>query len=172
MPKPPKNLGTLLMAVACGLVTGACGGSLPTAGTPPPAPPPTTLFVLAAPMPLAPGANTMISQNNTRIGCSFDVHAGAGFEINFSWTAGQASAMIRGYELNVERQGAALPAVSTLVGTTQYSDRQCNAFVIDQNRDGWGWKVRTIDGNGNRSEWSTIIPFSFKPCRIGTVPCA
>ena len=146
---------------AMGLTMLSCRGT--DAPTQPPPPPP------AAPTLLGPAMDAVIAQNDAP-GCPFDVRFGAGFQIPFDWADVTTPVGLSGYEILVQREGAALPAVNRSVQVSEYLHLDCTTYVADQLLDAWVWKVRAVDRRGQFSEWAERR-FSFAPCRIGQRPC-
>lgn len=151
------------------VLSAACGSSGSTL-TPTPSPTST----LAASM--SPNDNASIPQNSPASGCSLltgaDATRGRGFVIQFHWTAPSSTNDIAGYEVFVTKVGAPIPLVDTFVATTDFTETQCNAYVADQNRQGWQWRIRSKDGQGQFTDWTPWAGFEFSPCRLSDgTPC-
>ena len=112
----------------------------------------------------------MIPQNDPTSGCAFHAAAGFGSRIAFDWTDVSAAAGLAGYEIQVAREGAAIPIVNASTQGSEYVDLACASYVVDRNLDNWIWKVRAVDRNGQFGEWAERR-FSFAPCRIGRRAC-
>jgi hypothetical protein len=163
---------TRLRGVSLFVLTGAlgvdCGGDTATS----PSTPPTTLFVLTAPVPLTPPTNATIPQNDQATGCTVQFPTvGYGHRIDFSWTAAQSSAGVDRYEVHSSKVGAPIPIVDTAVRGTSYSYVSCDSYVADINVDNWEWKVRAVDAGGAVGPWSAAVPFHFGVCRVGRSYC-
>jgi hypothetical protein len=166
--------GTALVIAIGGLVvlSAACGGGGSTAPTPL-IPTPTSTPAASS---MSPNNNTSIPQNNPATGCSLlpgaDAARGLGIVIPFHWTASSSTSGTAGYELYVMKVGAALPLVDRVTTTTDFTETECNAFVTDQNLQGWQWRTRPKDGQGQFSDWSPWASFEFSPCRLNDgTPC-
>ena len=153
-----------------GVLSAACSSSS-SALTPSPSPT-STLAALS----MSPNNNASIPQNSPASGCSLltgaDAARGRGFVIQFHWTAPSSTAGIAGYEVFVTKAGAPIPLVDTFVATTDFTETQCNAYVADQNLQGWQWRLRSKDGEGQFTEWTPWARFEFSPCRLSDgTPC-
>lgn len=113
---------------------------------------------------VSPQQDAVIPQNVPSIGCPADPARGYGFVIEFAWTASEQKAIV-GYQLESRSSYATIPIVSATVSGTSYTYLSCNGFVDDVNLDGWYWRVRTVDDQGNVGAW-TQATFSFAPCRL------
>jgi hypothetical protein len=141
----------------------ACGGTT--------SPTPTSTSLVGV-----PNNNALIPQNDPATGCALlagaDATRGLGFQIQYRWAAASPTSGIAGYELLVTKANASLPFIDTIVATTDYTDTECNAFVADVNRQGWQWRVRAKDAQGQFSDWSGWFTFQFSPCRLSDgTPC-
>ena len=153
-----------------GVLSAACGSSSPTL-TPTPIPTSTP-----AALSMSPNNNTSILQNSPASGCSLltgaDATRGRGFVIQFHWTAPSSAHGVAGYEIYVTRVGAPIPLVDTFVATTDFTETQCNAFVIDPDLQGWQWRLRSKDEQGQFADWTPWASFEFSPCRLSDgTPC-
>ena len=164
--------GTALVALigGLGLLSAACGSSSPMVSPTPAA----TSTPAASSM--SPNNNASIPQNNSAAGCSLlpgpDATRGLGLAIPFHWAAPPSTNGITGYEIYATKVGAPLPLVDTFTGTTDFTETQCNAFVADSNRQGWQWRTRSKDGQGQFTDWTPWASFEFSPCRLSDgTPC-
>jgi hypothetical protein len=129
-------------------------------------------LVPSTPVLLTPIGNASIQQNDPTIGCPFYPSRGYGFRIFFDWTDSSSQVGIAGYEIFAERESALVPIVDAFVTDSQLTVVSCNTFVIDQNLEGWRWRVRARDNSGNLGEWTAFAQFRFAPCRIEGTPCS
>ena len=161
-----ERLRSAVVALAVALAL-ACGESRtpapPTLPTTPPPPP-------SRPVLLAPEADAVIPQNNPASGCAFHPSAGAGIRIAFDWVDVTAPAGLAGYEIYAQGDRATIPIVNSSTQSSEYVHIACGAYVVDPNLQGWVWRVRAVDRNGQFSEWAERR-FSYAPCRIGGRPC-
>jgi len=160
----------LVTLIGLGVLSAACGSSSPTLS-----PTPTPTSTLAA-LSMSPNNNASIPQNNPATGCSLlagaDATRGIGFVIQFHWTAPSSTNGLAGYEIYVTKVGAPIPLVDTFAATTDFTEMECDAYVADQNRQGWQWRVRAKDGQGQFSDWTPWGSFEFSPCRLSDgTPC-
>lgn len=159
--KPIKTFLIVLNTIV--LFIGCDGGSDSSDDVNTPPPP----LVVSRPELLTPINNEMIPQNNPNIGCQLygNGNAGFGFETFFDWTDSDSPNGIKGYHLFVMNINARIPAVDVFVLDSEYTDTNCNAFVIDSDLEGWMWSVQAEDNLGNLSPVAEG-EFSFEPCRL------
>ena len=150
--------GLAIMSAACG-----SSGSQATSPTPPPTSTPAASAI-------SPNNNASITQNDPATGCAIltgvDAFRGLGFAIKFHWTPASPPNGIAGYEIFVTKVGAPIPALDTMVTTTDFIDTQCNSFVDDANLPSWQWRTRAKDGQGQFGDWAPWATFEFSPCRL------
>lgn len=118
-----------------------------------------------APILLEPTEGAVIQQNRDDIGCSlipWHQGKGYGFEIEFDWSDVPDAAT---YELETWREGSE-PVSIVVDGSSSYTSTECNTYVIDDNVQGWMWRVRAVDALGNASQWSQTGAYEFAPCRL------
>ena len=124
-----------------------------------------------APKPQFPRRGKRVRQNVDGIGCTLipgEETRGLGWQIEFHWRDAKAPSGIAGYELFVEKIGAATPLVDGFVGeASRFTVTRCNSFVTAANRKGWRWRVRATDNDGNFGQWSKWASFRFKRCKLG-----
>jgi hypothetical protein len=116
-----------------------------------------------------PQGSDVVVQNDSSIGCPFDVNRGYGFALSFSWTAIDGATA---YHVFSQHAGAQYPAVDTTVDEPSYGEIKCQAFVIDGNLNDWTWKVRPEFRSGEFGDWSPTHSYSFAPCRVSGRPCS
>ena len=127
------------------------------------------IAVLFPPMTLVyPVNGVRIVQNDSTIGCAAHEYRGYGFEIRFDWTDAAAASGVSRYYLWVKHRGSQYPSVSRYVTGSEFTDLNCNGFVIDRNLDRWEWKVSALDAAGNVIAESEVADFGFAPCRHST----
>jgi hypothetical protein len=112
----------------------------------------------------------VIAQNDAESGCPFHPVAGAGARISFDWSDVEAPAGLAEYQIHVQREGATIPIVDSVATSSRYLQLVCSSYVADPLLEGWIWRVRAVDRNGQTGEWAERR-FSFGPCRIGRRPC-
>lgn len=118
---------------------------------------------------VSPEQEAVIAQNLPSTGCTPSPTRGNGLIIEFDWKATHKSA-IAAYQL-VAQFDTAIPIVDATLTGTSYTYVNCNAFVPDSNLDGWAWRVRAMDNQGNFGAW-TEASFTFAPCRLAdATPC-
>jgi hypothetical protein len=83
-----------------------------------------------------------------------------------------ASAGISHYEIFVQRRGSPRPAVDTSATGSRYDDVSCGSYVAEPLLEGWEWRVRAVDRDGRKSEWSPTSKFSYAQCLIDGFPCS
>jgi hypothetical protein len=119
---------------------------------------------------LSPGEGAFVPQNDASTGCPADATRGYGFVIEFEWKANHEKD-VAAYQLFVQHPDAIYPIVDVIVRETTYTDLDCNTFVIDSHLEGWQWRVRALDRQGNFSDWAQGV-FNFTPCRLADgTPC-
>jgi hypothetical protein len=114
---------------------------------------------------LEPDEGAVIQQNRDDIGCSlipWYQGKGYGFEIEFDWSDVPDAAT---YELETWREGSD-PGSIVVDGSSSYTSTECNTYVVDNNLQGWMWRVRAVDALGNASQWSQTGTYEFAPCRL------
>jgi hypothetical protein len=119
---------------------------------------------------LSPEEGAFVPQNDASTGCPADPESGYGFVIEFAWKANHDK-NVDAYQLFVQHPDAIFPLVDVIVRETSYTFLGCNGFVIDPFLEGWQWRVRALDGQGNFSDWAQGV-FNFTPCRLADgAPC-
>ena len=114
---------------------------------------------------LSPEEGAFVPQNDASTGCPAHATRGYGFVIEFAWKANHEKD-VAAYQLS-----STFFSVDVIVRETSYTYLSCNAFVIDPQLEGWQWRVRALDGQGNFSEWAQGV-FNFTPCRLADgTPC-
>src|SRR5215471_14534580 len=120
----------------------------------------------ALPQPVSPSNNAVIAQNTAGIGCTLlpgnGASAGLGFQIQFHWTPPASMASVASYEI-VATNVSAHPLFDRTVTGTDFTETQCNAFV-SADLQGWQWRVRAQDAQGQFTDWSQWATFQFSPC--------
>ena len=117
-----------------------------------------------------PEQDAVIAQNLPSTGCTPNPTRGNGLIIEFDWKANHKSA-IAAYQLVAKKNTAIFPIVDATLTGTSYTYVNCNAFVPDSNLDGWAWRVRAMDDQGNFGAWMEAS-FTFAPCRLADgTPC-
>ncbi|HZT28326.1 MAG TPA: hypothetical protein VFA33_00475 [Bryobacteraceae bacterium] len=127
---------------------------------------PSAAPLVSVPTLLAPVNNAVVQQNDPATGCSANPAKGYGWGILFDWTDSTSSNGIQRYEIYVIHSGAPGPGIDTFVTKSEFSQVSCNSFVIDQNLQGWQWRVRAQDTRGNYSDWTPWGAFQYAPCRL------
>ena len=115
---------------------------------------------------ITPTDNAAIAQNSPSIGCPSHPTRGFGLRIFFDWTDATSPNGIAGYQIFATQRDASLPIVDTFVTASELTYTNCNAFVADQNLNGWEWSVQAQDNLGNFSPPSDTGLFRFAPCRL------
>ncbi|HEX6008717.1 MAG TPA: hypothetical protein VFZ50_01290 [Actinomycetota bacterium] len=113
---------------------------------------------------LSPEEGAVVPQNDPSTGCTPTPNAGFGSVIEFAWRANHLKD-IAAYQLFVQHPNATFPLVDAVVNETSFTLLNCGAFVIDPFLNGWQWRVRALDGQGNFSDWAEGV-FNFAPCRL------
>jgi hypothetical protein len=114
---------------------------------------------------ISPTEGEIIEQNRDDIGCSlipWHQGKGYGFEIEFDWSDVPGAAT---YELETWREGSD-PVSITVDGLSSYTSTECNTYVIDDNLQGWMWRVRALHELGDAGPWSESGMYQFAPCRL------
>lgn len=126
----------------------------------------TPVSLVSVPTLLMPINNAVVKQSDPASGCSANPTRGYGWRILFDWTDSTSPNGIQGYQLYVIDSGAAIPGIDTYVAKSESNEIACNSFVIDQNLQGWQWRVRAQDNRGNYSDWTPWSTFQYAPCRL------
>jgi hypothetical protein len=119
-----------------------------------------------APEPLSPVANAVITQNDPGIGCQLHDVVGYGYRIRFRWSPATSERGIAGYELMAQNLSAGAVLVNASATGAEYDYTRCNAYTIATGLEGWSWRVRAKDGDGNYSVWSAAATFRFGACKF------
>ena len=120
---------------------------------------------------LSPAATGLVAQNDPATGCTADPVMGYGLIVHFSWRATHHPA-VSAYELYVKHPSAAIPLVhQTSLTEASYTFMQCPAYVAGTWLEGWQWRVRAFDAQGNATDWKEGT-FNFAPCVLADgKPC-
>ena len=110
--------------------------------------------------------NAVVQQNDPATGCSLNPTSGYGSRIFFDWTDSTSPNGIQGYQLYFINSRATIPRIDTFVAKSEFIEIECNSFVIDQNLQGFQWRVRAQDNRGNYSDWTPWGTFQYAPCRL------
>jgi len=103
-----------------------------------------------------------ITQNNPASGCA-NTSYGFGYVIQFVWTPPTTSNGIVGYEVFVTNSDAPIPVLDTTVTGTSYTFTACGSYVTQRFLQGWHWRVRAQDAQGQFTDWSPWATFQFGP---------
>jgi hypothetical protein len=160
-----KNAGSSGRALLLGAIAaaGCDSATRPTPIQPTPAP-----FVLTRPAAVAPAGGATVRQNQPETGCPFRPGIGYGILTTLVWAPSQSSRGIAGYEVYAHNVTAANPVVDQFVegASTTFARASCATYVVDRNLEGWQWRVRARDVDGNLSDWSEVASFRYEPCRV------
>lgn len=115
---------------------------------------------------LDPEPGAVVPQNVTDLDCPANPDRGYGFRLSFDWADAGDGSGSQSYRIVAQRKGATYPIVDQVVPTSEHVRVFCNAFVIDQNLEGWQWKVRPLAQNGDVGPWTEPRDFSFAACRL------
>jgi hypothetical protein len=152
----------LLFGFPLVMLSGCGGGGPPTAPIQGP----------SLPVLQFPPDGAMIVQNDARSGCAFNPFVGYGLFVPFDWQDSTAHAGISHYEVFVQRRGSQRPAVDTRATDSHYNDVSCGSYVAEPFLEGWEWRVRAVDRDGRKSEWSPTSRFSYAQCLVDGGPCS
>jgi hypothetical protein len=119
---------------------------------------------------LSPAEGAFVPQNDASTGYPAHATRGYGLVIEFEWKANHEKD-VAAYQLFAQHPDAIYPIVDVIVRETSYTLLGCNDFVADPFLEGWQWRVRALDGQGNFSDWA-LGEFNFTPCRLADgTPC-
>lgn len=114
---------------------------------------------------LSPAATVPVAQNDPATGCTADPLRGYGFVLHFSWRSTHHPA-ISTYELYVKHPNARIPLVhQTSLTEANYTFVDCDAYAPSEFLEGWQWRVRAFDTQGNATDWKEGT-FNFAPCLL------
>jgi len=157
------NMPAVVVLCTLSLFLAFCGSSS-TAPTP-----------SLTPIAVSPNHNIAIPQNNVATGCPLpaaDPSAGFGYEIQFEWAPPSTSNRMVSYEIFATKNDAPIPVLDKVVAAGDYTFTQCDAYVVDRNLQGWQWRVRGQDAQGQFTDWSPWAMFQFSQCRLSDgTPC-
>lgn len=116
---------------------------------------------------LSPLDGALLAQNNASEECSAHPTRGTGIKIVFDWAhLRDPRGRIAGYILFAKNANATFPIIANVfTPEARFTFLNCNAFV-DRFLSGWEWKVRSVDLDGNLSEFSPVQTWAFAPCRL------
>ena len=159
-PTPPFKPGTRLETNVKGSsIVSRCEGDVPV------------VQPIGVPDLLTPVGFSSTPQNNAGSDCPPDPYRGFGYKIAFDWTDSTSVSEIRGYWFRLQAAEDPNPLHQEFVPASAFTYVRCNAYLPDDQLEGWYWRVLAEDKVGNRSEWSEWGTLSFGPCRIDGVPC-
>jgi hypothetical protein len=120
-----------------------------------------------APSLLTPEPGVPITQNDATTGCPFSDTHGYGFAVRFSWSPVPGAGT---YHLRLHHLGSQFPAIDMVVGVTELTVLECNAYVIDANLYDWHWTVAAVSDEGEEGPWAQEGIYEFAPMAFPPQP--